>query len=571
MAGELQKGDLVAGKLEVIRKIAGGGMGAVYEVEHRLTKHRRALKVLHQSQALNRRYVERLLREASVAGRLNSPYVVETLDAGMLDDGTPYLLMELIDGVALLDVIERDAPLEVSRTIRIVRQVCEGMSAAHGAGIVHRDLKPENILVMAGPGGREQVKIIDFGISRFSDAKDGGPVSRLTTEGTIIGTPYYMSPEQASGLEVDGRADVYALGVILYEALTGRLPFIAETTGALFIKIGTGEHLPLKHRRRDIDPRLAEVVERAFHRNAEERFASARALSDALEPYAGTRGAGGKLRRATADYESDRPRPRTSPGVAPAAPDDGETTAFAPRGKVPAPVIEASAAYSGSNSRDLPTEEFEVAPTDEVEGPASDRVPAEAQGAEAGDGAGEAREDSDDDAGPVSDPDALEQSASAPEDARDSTSDHPSDAAMLAPRRLPPWIGTTSLAALVAAVVAAAILVVAGDGEVQGPATPVELEPVGEAPDPAVQGPEAPVSADDNNENEATEASTDMQDAQVPEPPIEGRPDGRPAMIRATMTSSSMTSSSMMSPSTMTPSMHSAAEEAGLLPDPYAQ
>ncbi len=292
----------------------------MYEVEHLLTKHTRALKVVHPKQGVKRRYVERLLREASVAGRLKSPYVVETLDAGMLDDGTAYVLMELLEGESLLDVIEKQSPLDVGRTVRIVSQICQGIVVAHDEGIIHRDLKPENIFLVRAENGEENVKILDFGISRFRDLENQSPATRLTAEGSVIGTPFYMSPEQARGALVDERTDVYALGVILYEALTGKLPFVAETTGALFIKIGTGEHLPLRHRRRDLDPALADIVEKAFDKDAAKRFASVEELRLAIEPWIGKASTGPAIRRETAPYESGRPvrsRPRggTRPGV----------------------------------------------------------------------------------------------------------------------------------------------------------------------------------------------------------------------------------------------------------------
>ncbi len=536
MSEELRPGDVVAGKLEVIRKIAGGGMGAVYEVEHKLTKHRRALKILHKSEALNRRHVERLLREASVAGRLDTPHVVETVDAGMLEDGSPYVLMELLTGRALLDLVENEAPLDVARTVRIVRQVCRGMAKAHDAGIIHRDLKPENILIQEGPDGEETVKIIDFGISHFQKQDQDGPATRLTTEGTIIGTPYYMSPEQASGKDVDERADVYALGVILYEMLTGRLPFIAETTGALFIKIGTGEYLPLRHRRRDIDAEFAEIVERAFHRNPQKRFATTRELSEALAPYADGP-VKRKARRPTADYESDRPRPRTSPGVAPESESletmDAESIGVAHSQQIQvrassqeAAQTEAAEAASPSSrpiSRDAPTEALDTpAPLPEVSASAESTPPGE------------------DVSGEIDHADGEERAAGG---------------------RVPPWLGTTTVAAIIAAVVAITIVGVGGfgRGDDRDP-TPVVTAAGGGEQTPSVEEVEVDPQAE---EPEVEEPEVDeVQEVTAPdtEPDSSMEADGdRDARSHPTM---------MRGPGMGT--MQTPAEAAGLETDPYA-
>ncbi len=274
-------GQILLGKIEVLRKLGGGGMGVVYEVEHRLTGHRRALKVVHAKYADRPRFMKRLLREAKVAGTLNCPYVVETYDAGRLEDGAAYVLMELLHGRTLYELMQEEGRLAPRRLAEIMSQLSEGMAMAHAAGIVHRDLKPENIFIVQDEDG-ERVKILDFGVSKFETG--GEALARLTVEGTLVGTPYYMSPEQAAGRPVDARSDVYAMGVIMYEGLTGRLPFEAESVGALFVKIGAGECIPLAVRRPDLDPKWAEIVHRAFHRVPEERFESAEAMRRELLP-----------------------------------------------------------------------------------------------------------------------------------------------------------------------------------------------------------------------------------------------------------------------------------------------
>ena len=272
-------GKILLGKLEVLRKIGGGGMGVVYEVVHRLTGHRRALKVVHAKYADRPRFMKRLLREAKVAGTLQSPYVVETYDAGRLEDGSAYVLMELLEGRSLYQLMQDEGRLAPRRLAEIMSQVAEGMSVAHAANIVHRDLKPENIFVIQEED-RERVKILDFGVSKFEEAEDSP--TRLTIEGTLVGTPYYMSPEQAAGRAVDARTDVYAMGVMMYEALTGRLPFEAESVGALFVKIGAGEYVPLSVRRPELEEAWRALVERALHRDPEQRFPTSEALRHEL-------------------------------------------------------------------------------------------------------------------------------------------------------------------------------------------------------------------------------------------------------------------------------------------------
>ena len=277
-------GETLLGKLRVIRLLGQGGMGAVYEVEHLITRHRRALKVLHEKHGASHDTVARFIREAGVAGTLRTPYVVETFDAGELEDGSPYVLMELLEGETLSRLIER-ADVPYGRMVGIACQVLEGLAVAHAAGIVHRDIKPENVFLTRDERGNERVKLLDFGISKFTS---GGTdfAGSLTSEGAMMGTPYYMSPEQAAGAkEVDERTDLYSLGVMLYEGIAGVRPFDEQTLAALVIKIHNGDHLPLSRVAPDVPPGLAAVVERMLAVNRRDRWGSARELLSALVPF----------------------------------------------------------------------------------------------------------------------------------------------------------------------------------------------------------------------------------------------------------------------------------------------
>jgi len=343
-------GQILLGKLEVIRRLGGGGMGVVYEVEHRLTGHRRALKVVHAKYADRPRFMKRLLREAKVAGTLETPYVVETYDAGRLEDGSAYVLMELLRGQTLYDLMQTEGKVAPKRLANIMAQVAEGVAVAHEAGIVHRDVKPENIFLVPGDDDAERVKILDFGVSKFELGTEEAP-TRLTAEGTLVGTPYYMSPEQAAGKKVDARTDVYAMGVILYEALTGRLPFEAESVGELFVKIGAGECVPLRMRRPDLDDAWCEIVHRAFHRDPAVRYPSAEALRRDLVPL-GTGDTKKRARtisdsgRSTIDYGAD-PAGRAEPAREPERPLDPDASSETHALSAPPPAPDADERRDG--------------------------------------------------------------------------------------------------------------------------------------------------------------------------------------------------------------------------------
>ena len=227
-------GTVLAGRFRIIRSLGAGGMGSVYEIEHEITKHRRALKLLHRDIVQHPVAVERFLREASAAGRIANPHIIETFDAGTLDSGEPYVVMELLVGQTLADRLDpafangqlRQLPL--TEIIGIVAQACDGAQAAHEAGIVHRDLKPENLFLVDRKAGHFWVKILDFGVSKF-DLQNPSDVG-VTSTGTPIGTPLYMAPEQLHGeSHLDGRADVYSLGIILYECAAGVVPFTPKS------------------------------------------------------------------------------------------------------------------------------------------------------------------------------------------------------------------------------------------------------------------------------------------------------------------------------------------------------
>jgi serine/threonine-protein kinase len=265
------------GKFLVRRSLGAGGMGAVYEAEHVITKRVGALKLLHPSAAANAQIVERFQREASAAGRIGSRHIVETLDAGELPSGEPYIFMELLEGAPVRELLERQGRLSFEEAREIVQQAAEGLAAAHAANIVHRDVKPENLFLCRGEPAT--VKLLDFGISKFNLVAD----QRLTAEGAPLGTPYYMSPEQVAGKsDITPGSDIDSLGVVLYELLTGKVPFDAATLPALSIKIFEGNYELPSSVLGSLPVQVDALIARAMASTPNRRFASMHELREAL-------------------------------------------------------------------------------------------------------------------------------------------------------------------------------------------------------------------------------------------------------------------------------------------------
>ncbi len=257
-------GEVLAGRYKITRKIGEGGMGAVYEAEHQLIGKRVAVKVLLDKFAGDKDVVARLQHEARIASSIGHPSIVDVTDFGKTPDGRSYAIMEYLEGEALASLIAREAPLPPERVLPIVKQIANALGAAHRKGIVHRDVKPENVFLVRDGQGPERVKVVDFGISKL--VKSGDPAQqRLTQTGIVLGTPLYMSPEQARGEEqLDHRVDVYALGVILYEALTGEVPFRGSNYLGVISQVLTLEPVPPRVLRPELS--ITEALERVVMR-----------------------------------------------------------------------------------------------------------------------------------------------------------------------------------------------------------------------------------------------------------------------------------------------------------------
>lgn len=279
-------GDLVAGKYRIEVVIGEGGMGTVFAASHALTGKRVALKWMLPELAADQGAVQRFMREAQAAGRIDHPNVVDIYDVGE-HEGASFLVMEYLQGETLTAAFNRGG-LEARQVIQLLLPAMRGVAAAHKTGVIHRDLKPDNIFLCRGSDGSyREPKVLDFGISKVSTSGDQQLNPRLTRTGAVMGTPYYMSPEQIRGSsEVDQRTDVYAFGVILYEALTGRVPFDANAYSALILEIATGTPKRPRTLNRELPQALEDVVMKAMAREPEQRYSDVERLARALEPFA---------------------------------------------------------------------------------------------------------------------------------------------------------------------------------------------------------------------------------------------------------------------------------------------
>jgi len=284
----LTVGDIIHDKYRIIRMIGEGGMGAVYEGENTLIARRVAIKVLHGSAAVNPDIVQRFQREAQAAGRIGNDHILDVLDLGTLPDGDLFMVMEYLDGENLADRIDRLGRVAPAQLYPLIRQMLEGLDAAHTAGIIHRDLKPENVFILREKAGqKDYVKIIDFGISKFN-VMDGGNMG-MTATGAVMGTPYYMAPEVAKGVKgADHRSDIYAVGVILYKAITGDEPFSAETFNELLFKIVLSDLVPARQVVPELDPAFDTIISKAMAKEPDHRFPSCKAMIQALDSWAQT-------------------------------------------------------------------------------------------------------------------------------------------------------------------------------------------------------------------------------------------------------------------------------------------
>jgi eukaryotic-like serine/threonine-protein kinase len=277
-------GELVGGKYRIVRLLASGGMGVVYEAHHTVVRRRFAIKFLRRDLAERREILTRFQREAEAAGALENENVTAAVDFGIAEDGTPYILMEYLVGESLAALLEREGRLPVSRATDLLIQACTGIAAAHAAGIVHRDLKPHNLFVCQRNDGTDLLKVLDFGVAKLQVAEDAIAATRT---GMVLGTAAYMSPEQARGDKlVDGKTDVYALGAILYEMLSLKRPHPGDSQNAILHHIATQPAVPLESVQPDLPPALVELVGRTLALNQAERPATVGALGEGLVPFA---------------------------------------------------------------------------------------------------------------------------------------------------------------------------------------------------------------------------------------------------------------------------------------------
>ncbi len=282
---EVSPGDLLAGKYRIERVLGQGGMGIVVSAIHEALDERVALKFLLPEALSNKEAVARFTREARAAVKIRSEHVARVSDVGTLESGSPYMVMEYLQGCDLSQYLERTGPLPIEEALEYVLQACEALAEAHSLGIIHRDLKPANLFRTVRPDGTPAVKLLDFGISKVAAADQS-----MTQTSSMMGSPLYMAPEQmTSAKHVDVRADVWAVGVILHELLTAQVPFGGDTVPELCAKILTQPPPPLRQLRPDAPAALERVILHCLQKDREARYPNVAALASDLRPFAPAR------------------------------------------------------------------------------------------------------------------------------------------------------------------------------------------------------------------------------------------------------------------------------------------
>jgi tRNA A-37 threonylcarbamoyl transferase component Bud32 len=296
-------GELIGGRYEIEELVGTGGMSSVYRARDSVLERRVALKILHEHFSADPEYVERFRREARAIARLNHPNIVTVIDRGEFGN-RQFIVFEHIPGENLKEVVEREGQLPVAQALALTHQIARGLAFAHQHGVVHRDVKPQNVLLDESG----TAKVTDFGIARSLD-----PGEELTQTGTLLGTSDYIAPEQASGEPIDARSDQYSLGVLLYELLTGEVPYPADSFMAVAMRHLRDPVPSVRERRRDVPDRVDKIVARAMAKRPADRFPSTEAMMGAIEDALADTGEGAGRNEATGVHSRvERPSPSRS-------------------------------------------------------------------------------------------------------------------------------------------------------------------------------------------------------------------------------------------------------------------
>ncbi len=284
--GGVREGDLLAGKYRIEKILGAGGMGIVVAAQHVQLDEKVAIKFLLPEALSNAEAVARFAREARAAVKIKSEHVARVIDVGTLDTGAAYMVMEYLEGGDLSAWLKQRGPLPIEQAVEFILQACEAIADAHGLGIVHRDLKPSNLFCIRRSDGVLSIKVLDFGISKVATMGPTGPEMSMTKTTVIMGSPLYMSPEQMqSSRNVDARTDIWSVGVILYELLTGKVPFEGDTLSEVCVKAAMQPPPPIRDRRPDVPLALEVVILKCLEKSRENRYRNVAELALGLAPF----------------------------------------------------------------------------------------------------------------------------------------------------------------------------------------------------------------------------------------------------------------------------------------------